>query len=273
MKPIIDWQDPKIVNIFDELSLWSSFFGRLLLENIPMREGMCVLDLGFGTGFPLVELAQRFGAKSKIIGMDIWESAINRTERKLDLLGLENVSIIQGSAEEIPLKDDSVDIVVSNLGINNFENRSAVYSEINRVLKPEAELCLTTNPIGTFKNLFSIFLRICVEMGWADEAEKIKNEINRRGTAETIIQEMNSHGLELTKRVEDRTSFRFVDAGAVLDHCLIRIGFRQTWDDRVGDKKLTFYRELHRRLEQKIEVDGEFCLDVPVLYLSFKKWI
>ena len=58
MKPIINWQDPKIVNIFDELSLWSSFFGRLLLENIPMREGMCVLDLGFGTGFPLVELVQ-----------------------------------------------------------------------------------------------------------------------------------------------------------------------------------------------------------------------
>ena len=204
--------------------------------------------------------------------MDIWESAIKRTERKLDLLGLENVSIIQGSAEEIPLHNNSVDLVVSNLGINNFENRSTVYSEISRVLKPEAELCLTTNPIGTFKNLFSIFLRICIEMGWTDEAEKIKNEINRRGTAETIIQEMNSHGIELTKRAEDRTSFRFVDPGAVLDHCLIRIGFRQSWDDIVGeDKKLTFYRKLHRRLEQKIEVDGEFCLDVPMLYLAFRK--
>jgi SAM-dependent methyltransferase len=47
---------------YDELPLWSAPFGQLLLEHVPFRRGMRVVDLACGTGFPLFELAQRLGA-------------------------------------------------------------------------------------------------------------------------------------------------------------------------------------------------------------------
>ena len=61
MKPLLDWQNPEIVDIYDEVNLWSAPFGLLLLEQLPMQPGLTIVDVGFGTGFPLIELAQRFG--------------------------------------------------------------------------------------------------------------------------------------------------------------------------------------------------------------------
>ena len=52
MKKILDWQDQSVADIFDEATLWSAPFGRLLLENIPMKPVGRVVDIGFGTGFP-----------------------------------------------------------------------------------------------------------------------------------------------------------------------------------------------------------------------------
>lgn len=74
MKGILDYQSGEVVNIFDAASLWAAPFGRLLLENIPMRAQSQVLDIGFGTGFPLIELSQRFGEDSTIIIQKIVEA-------------------------------------------------------------------------------------------------------------------------------------------------------------------------------------------------------
>ncbi|MFT4667311.1 MAG: arsenite methyltransferase [Polaribacter sp.] len=54
MKPLLSSKDKALVQTFNEVTLWSGPFGRLLLENIPMKKGMTVLDIGFGTGFPLI---------------------------------------------------------------------------------------------------------------------------------------------------------------------------------------------------------------------------
>lgn len=65
MRELLDWKDNKVVNVIDEVTLWSAPFGRMLLENIPMKAGVNIVDIGFGTGFPLIELSQRFGDSTK----------------------------------------------------------------------------------------------------------------------------------------------------------------------------------------------------------------
>ncbi|MEE9430720.1 MAG: class I SAM-dependent methyltransferase [Melioribacteraceae bacterium] len=94
MKKLLDYKCKEVVNIFDEVTLWSAPFGRLLLENIPMKSEAKIVDIGFGTGFPLIELSQRFGEKSKIYGIDIWEEGINRTKDKINTLELNNIELI-----------------------------------------------------------------------------------------------------------------------------------------------------------------------------------
>lgn len=141
----MDFNSAEVVDLYDELPLWSAPFGLLLLARIPMRRGLTILDVGAGTGFLTVELAQRCGPDAKVIAVDPWKAATRRLRRKLDHLGLHNVVVIEQDAAAIELPDASVDVVVSNLGINNFESPAAVLRACFRVSKPGARLWLTTN--------------------------------------------------------------------------------------------------------------------------------
>lgn len=272
MKKILDWQSPNIVNIFDETNLWSAPFGRLLLENISMTAGATILDIGFGTGFPLIELSQRFGSTSTIYGIDIWAAAIERTKEKIKQLELQNINILETSATAIPLANQSIDLITSNLGVNNFEEKKQVYTEIQRVLKPNGKLCITTNPIGTFEELFHLFLQVANNMQLPEVVEKVEYHIAHRGTKEGMVKEFQSFDFQLIKYKKDTTTMRFVNAEAVLNHALIRIGFREYWEAMLPiSNRASFFQLLIKKIEDIIEKEGVFRMTIPMLYLELEK--
>lgn len=149
----IDYLQPEITNTCDELPLWSSPFGLLLLDNFPIGEYSNYLDIGCATGFPLLEIAQRLGSKCNSVGIDPWTEAVKRTKTKIDTLQLENISVFESDASNLSFPNNHFDLITSNLGINNFENPNKVLAECHRVLKTNASLCLTTNLTGTFSEL------------------------------------------------------------------------------------------------------------------------
>lgn len=95
MKKTLGWESREVANIFDEVTLWSAPFGRMLLEHIPMMPRAKIVDIGFGTGFPLIELSQRFGDQAKIYGIDIWQEGINRAKDKIKILAINNIEILE----------------------------------------------------------------------------------------------------------------------------------------------------------------------------------
>ncbi|MFA6599080.1 MAG: class I SAM-dependent methyltransferase, partial [Ignavibacteriaceae bacterium] len=135
----------KLINVLDELPLWSAPFGLKLLDAIDYKPSIVVLDIGFGTGFPLTELAMRLGESSTIYGIDPWKEAIVRAKNKIDSYGITNITIIEGVAESIPLDNKSIDLIVSNNGINKGKNIHKVFSECSRVLKPGGQFVQTMN--------------------------------------------------------------------------------------------------------------------------------
>lgn len=272
MKEELDYQTKRIADIFDEVTLWSAPFGRLLLENIPMKSKSTVVDLGFGTGFPLVELAQRFGEESKIYGVDIWEDGISKAKEKIDVLDLSNVQIFEQSAVSIPLEDGTVDLISSNLGVNNFDEKEKVFSECYRILKKGGHLCLTTNPVGTFWELYELFEIIISEFNDPSLKTQLNDNINHRGTRDSIINELSEAGFRREKEVADSTNFRFVSALTLLNHSLIRVGFRESWGDLVPENlRSIFFQRLQEEIDKRIKIDGEFRISVPMLYLEFEK--
>ena len=82
----IDLNDATVVSAYDELPLWSAMAGLLLLEHVPLRPDMVVLDIGCGTGFPALELAERLGrgAKERIKDRFL---AIGRLREYVELVG------------------------------------------------------------------------------------------------------------------------------------------------------------------------------------------
>lgn len=76
---------------------------------------------------------------------------------------LTNVKLIEASADKIPLADSSIDLIVSNLGINNFEQTDLVFTECHRVLKSNGRIVLTTNISGHWKEFYNLFEQVLIE--------------------------------------------------------------------------------------------------------------
>ena len=124
-----DFDFTKLIDVFDELPLWSAPFGLKLLDYVDYKTNITAIDLGFGSGFPLTEIALRLGDSSTVYGIDPWTDVFDRVRRKIEYYRLTNVRLIEGVAESIPLDDNSVDLITSNNGVNNVSDINKVISE------------------------------------------------------------------------------------------------------------------------------------------------
>src|SRR6201999_2474780 len=101
----LDFSSPSVVNAYDELPLWSAMFGLLLLDEVPMADVRTALDVGCGTGFPLIELAERLGPSAQVHGLDPWGAALARAAEKVRVRATPNVTLHEGSAASMPFSD------------------------------------------------------------------------------------------------------------------------------------------------------------------------
>lgn len=261
----IDYTVPGFGELYDELPLWSAPFGMLLLERVPIRRGITILDVGAGTGFLTLELAQRCGPTATVIAVDPWTSGMDRLRRKLEWLGLDNVKLIEGDAAELDLPDASVDVAVSNLGINNFESPEAVLRSCWRVMKRGGRLLLTTNLVGHMQEFYDIYRDTLVDLGLGDRLPALEAHIDHRGTAESVTRLLQSCGFEVADVTTDTFRMRFADGSCLLRHYLIRLGFVSSWKAIVPTASVaSTFRELERRLDAEAALQGELALTVPV---------
>jgi SAM-dependent methyltransferase len=108
-----------------------------------LREGDVVLDLGSGAGIDLFLAAKRVGPKGKAIGVDMTDEMIAKARENIVAGGFTNVEIRKGLIEDLPVLDGSVDWVISNCVINLSPEKSRVFREIARVLKPGGQMLVS----------------------------------------------------------------------------------------------------------------------------------
>ena len=101
-----------------------------------LQPGETVLDLGSGGGIDCFLSAKQVGPEGHVIGLDMTTDMIKLARRNAKKMGATNVEFRYGEMEEIPLPDESVDVVISNCVINLSPDKSAVFSEAYRVLRP-----------------------------------------------------------------------------------------------------------------------------------------
>jgi arsenite methyltransferase len=101
-----------------------------------IRAGDVVLDVGAGAGTDTLIAARLAGAQGKVWALDITPAMVAKLRGLIARSGLSNVEVIEGSAEQIPLPDASVDVVTSNGMLNLVPDKRRAIAEIFRVLKP-----------------------------------------------------------------------------------------------------------------------------------------
>ena len=224
-----NWETLEIAFAYDELPLWASVSGNLLLDNIPYKKHQTVVDIGFGTGFPLLILARRLGATCQIIGVDIWNDAIERAKTKAKITDIDNLTILNSNAEKIDLQTNSVDLIVSNLGINNFENPEAVIRECRRILKPNGSLFLSSNLVGTFQAFYEVFENVLIQENDKRTLEKLQQHIQHRATIPKLKQLFKHQGFKTAQIIEKDYSIYYTDGSTFFNDWFIIMGFMPSW--------------------------------------------
>jgi arsenite methyltransferase len=103
---------------------------------IDLRPGEIVLDLGSGGGIDVLLSAQRVGPAGKAYGLDMTDDMLALARENQRQAGVTNVEFLKGEIENIPLPDNSVDVIISNCVINLSADKDRVLREAFRVLKP-----------------------------------------------------------------------------------------------------------------------------------------
>ena len=101
-----------------------------------LKEGEIVLDLGSGAGIDCFLAANKVGKSGKVIGVDMTYQMLDRARENAIKGKYENVEFRLGEIENLPLADNSVDVIISNCVINLSTDKKRVYQEAYRVLKP-----------------------------------------------------------------------------------------------------------------------------------------
>ncbi len=108
-----------------------------------LKEGETVLDLGSGGGIDVFLAAKKVGSSGKVIGVDMTEEMVARAKASALKHGYKNVEFRLGEIENLPVEDETVDVIISNCVINLAPDKLKVFQEVYRVLKPSGRLMVS----------------------------------------------------------------------------------------------------------------------------------
>jgi arsenite methyltransferase len=263
----------KQVDLYDELPIWSAPFGLLLLEHIRLRRNITALDIGFGTGFPLTELAMRLGRSCRVYGIDPWEEAVRRAESKISLYRIENITIIRGVAEHIPLADNSVDLIVSNNGINNVADLPGVISECSRIMRKEGQFLITMNLNSSMTEFYEIMEKVLKSENMVQEIEKMQQHIyEKRKPLSEVRDLLEKNDFLVSQLHQDHFEYRFADGTTLFQHYFIRLAFLESWKSIVPlGRQKDIFSTIEKIMNERAVEAGFFKLSIPYVLIDSRR--
>jgi ubiquinone/menaquinone biosynthesis C-methylase UbiE len=258
------------VNVSDECSIWSAPFGLKLLDYIDYKQNITALDIGFGTGFPLTEIALRLGESSTVYGIDPWSDAIVRAREKIEYYRITNIKIFEGVAESIPLMDNSVDLIVSNNGINNVDDINQVISECARVIKSGGQFLQTMNLDKSMFEFYGHLENVLSDLALYSEIELMKQHIyEKRRPLHEMISIVQNHGFTIKDLEHDQFNYKFSNGTAMLNHYFIRLAFMDSWIKILPENRLEqIFDTIEIRLNEQAKMLGGIKLTIPFVLIN-----
>lgn len=265
-----DFDFVKLIEVFDELPLWSAPFGLKLLDYIDFRINISAIDIGFGTGFPLTEIALRLGDGSVVYGIDPWKDAIERVKKKIDYYGLTNVRLIEGVAESIPLENESVDLITSNNGINNVNDMDKALSECSRIIRHGGQFVQTMNTDLSMFEFYGQLELVLMDLHMEYEVELMRQHISKkRPSIDKMISLIQSHGFIIKDLEHDQFNYRFANGTAMLNHYFIRLAFMDSWIKLLPPGKAgQIFDKIEVRLNEQSKLLGGLKLSIPYVLIN-----
>jgi ubiquinone/menaquinone biosynthesis C-methylase UbiE len=131
--------DPKHIDVLEMEGrrIWQN--PKEILETIEIKPDFVAADLGCGSGFFTVPLSQKV---KKVYAIDIQKEMLEFLEKKIQGLKIKNIGLILSNEDEIPLENESVDILISINTLHEFDDKGRMIEEIRRVLRRYGKLLI-----------------------------------------------------------------------------------------------------------------------------------
>jgi ubiquinone/menaquinone biosynthesis C-methylase UbiE len=268
-----DIDDKQLVSVIDELQLWAAPFGLRLLDTIIMKKNINILDVGSGMGFPLIEIAQRYGTSCKVYGIDPWSAALDRSKKKARAYGVKNISFVLGIAEKMPFTDEMFDLIVSNNGMNNVQELSKSFEECYRVCKPGGQMVFTFNLPETMNTFYEIFGQVLQEKELFRERVAMYEHIKaKRKSIDEMKRLVGSIGFSIKSVKTDNYTWHFNDAHSFFNHFFIKLAFMGPWKALLQKTQVVpVFEKVEKRLNQIALENGELNIEVPFAVFDCRK--
>jgi SAM-dependent methyltransferase len=201
-----------------------------------LQPGQVVLDLGSGGGIDVLLSAKRVGPTGKVYGLDMTDEMLALANENKKRAGIENVEFLKGDIEQIPLPDESVDVIISNCVINLSADKRKVLAEAFRVLKPGGRFAVSDVVVRGFvpqqvRNSMELWIG-CVA-GALEEQEFIRllrdagftkpsiepTRIYKAEDAAAFLTGTNLSALEIASQIDGKFMGAFVRASKPLAQC------------------------------------------------------
>jgi arsenite methyltransferase len=109
-----------------------------------IQEGEVVLDIGSGAGMDVILAAQKVGEQGKVIGLDMTPEMIERARKNAQKAGVQGIAEFRlGEMENMPIDDESIDLIISNCVINLSPDKTRTFQEAHRVLRPDGRMLVS----------------------------------------------------------------------------------------------------------------------------------
>jgi SAM-dependent methyltransferase len=166
-----------------------------------LREGETVLDLGSGAGFDVFLAANQIGESGKVIGVDMTPKMISKARKNAEKGNYTNVEFRLGEIENLPIEDNSIDVIISNCVINLSPEKQKVFNDSFRVLNRGGRIAVsdviaTTELPDEIKNDMSLYSGCVAGASTIDELEEmlkksgfVNIEINPKDESKKFIRE------------------------------------------------------------------------------------
>lgn len=261
------------LSCIDDLPVWSAPFGLQLLDTVIFKKNINIVDIGCGSGFPLIELAQRFGNTCKLFGIDPWQHAIDRCLQKKKFLKLENVELFQCFAEKLPFEDCIADLIVSNNGMNNVQSLTTAIGECSRISKKGAQFVQTMNLDKTMSEFYDVFKEVLVDSGLSYLTPKINEHIySKRKPLTEVCNLLNNQGFNVESCNTHQFEIKYSDGTAMFQSPFIRYAFFENWLNIVPvESNKIIFDKVCSKLNKIAEESGCLKLTIPFAVInSFK---
>jgi len=240
----IDFNNDAFTGLYDNCPFWSSHFAYTLFDEIDWIDGAAVLDIGTGTGFPAIEIAERMGKKTTVHAIDLWDAALKRGAEKAAQLDVGNVVFLNASVLDMPFQDDLFDLVISNNCLNNVPEYDGALRECRRVMKPGGKLIQTFDA-----HIFS-----------------------KRKSTEYTKKAAEQAGLKVLNASEHDFAWPFLNGTSFLNHSFIQMAWLPCWREILpAPLRESFFKELEIRMNAYAAASRGLHFRIPYACVAAQK--